>query len=401
MNSPLNLLLITHHIKTASIPRAYAFGRQMVARGHRVSLLLISEHRRLGCVEYDWDGIHAIESPDLLWGRLRTGWDLWGAFNRRPYLAKSEERYDLVHCFETRPATIYPARYLIKKEHMPMVTDWNDWWGHHGLIDVNRPAWYRVTLGWLETYYEEHFRVDAAGLTVIATALKQRAVNLGMDPANICFIPGGAFTDRYLPHGTEECRTHAHLPLDGPILGFGSADSHLDIEIILASLVTVAEEYPTVKLIITGKTKAEVRQLVKKYRLENKVLFVGFVSQEDYPWVLGCADVFLLPMADRPYNHGRWPNKMSDYLCFGRPTVSNPIGDIKTLFEKYPVGLLADYNAADFAAKVIYLLDHPDLCNQLGQTARWVAENEFNWHTLGDRLEEFYYEVINRANQSA
>jgi glycosyltransferase involved in cell wall biosynthesis len=390
----MNIFMITHKQKFSSLPRSYAMGQQMVLRGHRVTLMLISEHKRTGITEYEWDGIRVIETPDLLWGRLRSGWDPWDVVNRCLFLRKVTEHYDLIHCFETRPATIYPALYFSNKNHIPIITDWNDWWGHHGLIDVNRPFLYRHLAGWIETYFEEAFRVKAAGLTVIAKGLEQRAIQLGVNPENICYISGGASIDWCKQRNKEECRNLAKLPLEGPILGFGSADSYLDFEIILASLALVIQKYPGTKLIITGKTSQSVRNLIRKYQLADHIILTGFLSHENYPIYLGSSDVFLLPMANRPYNIGRWPNKMGDYLSLARPTVSNPIGDIKTLFEKYDIGLLARWEPEDFAQKIIFYLDNPDYANQAGQKARWVSENIYNWSILGKKLESFYIKTL-------
>ncbi len=126
-----------------------------------------------------------------------------------------------------------------------------------------------------------------------------------------------------------------------------------------------------------------------------------FSRKNLYAAFLGSADVLLLPMADRPYNYGRWPNKMSDYLSLARPTVSNPIGDIKTLFDTYPVGLLAEWDPQDFANKINILLDNPELATEYGQKARWVAENQYSWVTFGEKLENFYYRILEIERQSS
>jgi glycosyltransferase involved in cell wall biosynthesis len=399
MNQELNILMVTHKPKLGAEARSYAMAKELVRSGHHVSIMLISQARRFGITEYDSDGIHAIESPDLLWGRFRTGWDLWNTLNRTYILNKEKVPYDLIHCFETRPATIYPALFLSHKDHIPLITDWNDWWGRHGLVEVNRPAWYKFTnLSIIETYYEEAFRASSSGLTVISTALKHRAVDLGANENRICIIPGGApggpNPDYFLPRSKEECRRILNMPINDPVLGFASADTHLDMEIILASLVYVAQKYPKVKLLITGSVKQSVRELIKKFEVEDKIIYSGFVSSEDFPVNLGAADLFLLPLADLPYNHGRWPNKMGDYLAIGRPTVANPVGDIKPLFEKHNVGLLAGWDAKDFAEKIIYLLDHTEISEQMGLTAREVAKNEFDWSILSKTLEAFYYRIL-------
>ena len=153
-----------------------------------------------------------------------------------PFLSRDQETYDLVHCFETRPSTIYPALYYTRRHKRPLVTDWNDWWGRKGLIEVNRPRWYRILFGWMETYYEEAFRSHAAGLTVISTGLIQRAIKLGVRPELICHITGGSLPDLFQAHTIEECRKRVGFPLSEPILGFSSINSHLDMEIVFDSL---------------------------------------------------------------------------------------------------------------------------------------------------------------------
>lgn len=394
MKEKLSIFMITHRTRVSSGPRSRALAAQLVKRGHDVSLLLISGSKRFGMHEYTWEGVRIMESPDLLWGRLRSGWDPWNMLNRFVYLGSNEEQYDLIHCFETRPCTIYPALFLSRKKNLPIITDWNDWWGHHGLIDVNRPFLYKYLAGWLETYYEEAFRVKTAGLTVIAKGLEERAIGLGVPAENICLIPGGASINYFKLTNKEECRRNSKLPLTAPILGFCSADSYLDIEMVLDSLVLVAKKYSDVKLIITGMVKRKVTDLVEKLGLSQNVIFPGFLPFSDYSMVLGSADVFLLPMADKPYNRGRWPNKMGDYLSMARPTVANPVGDIKTLFEKYPVGRLAQWDPVDFSNQIIYLLDHPAESSELGKTGRWVAENVYNWDALGEKLEAFYLKTL-------
>ncbi len=255
MNSPLHICMITHKQKNASGPRSHAFAAELAKRGHDVTALVISEKKRIGFTEYDWDGVRTIETPDLLCGRLRSGWDIWNLLNRIEFFRRGDKSYDIIHCFETRPATIYPALYLKTRKNIPIITDWNDWWGHHGLIDINRPWYYRYLFGWVETYYEEAFRADAAGLTVIAKGLENRAVNLGVKPERICYIPGGASIQQFPIRTIIECRKLSNLPTDSPLLGFASADSHLDMEIVMASLRLVANKYPSVKLLITGKVK--------------------------------------------------------------------------------------------------------------------------------------------------
>jgi glycosyltransferase involved in cell wall biosynthesis len=393
----MNILMICHKIPRGAGSRAHVMGANLVKRGHQVTLLLVSENSHWQTIEYDWEGVRAIESPNLSFGRWRYGWDAWNAISRFFFLKKEKSQYDLIHCFETRPATIHPALWYSRKNHLPLITDWNDWCGRNGLIDINRPKLYKMFhFETIETYYEEHFRSKAAGLTVIASALVDRAVKLGVDPEYICHISGGTFLDRFIPRSMEECRQRMGYPLDIPILGFSSADSHFDMEIVMRALSIVAQKFPNVKLIVTGKVRKSVYDLAVKNQVQSMISFVGYVPRDELPWYLACSNIFLLPMIDRPYNRGRWPNKMGEYMSLGRPTVANPVGDIKTLFNTHSIGCLASWDPEDFAEKIIYLLENLELSLAYGKNARYVAETEYDWKVLSLKLEEFYYKVLDR-----
>ena len=391
---PLNILMITHQRRHKAFARSHAMAAQLVRRGHQVSLMVIAEERRLGIVEDLWEGVRIMETPDLLWGRMRSGWDIWDLANRIVYLTFRKSSYDLIHCFETRPATIYPALLYQRIHNLPVVTDWNDWWGRGGLIDELRPKWYRILFGGLETYYEEAFRKRAAGTTVISSALAKRAAGLGIPLDHILHLPGGAFPDFFKPQEKVLCRQRLGLDSNIPIIGFSSLDSHLDLEIIMQALSIVAERYPTTRLMITGRPPKSIRDLARAHGVENNLLLTGFLPYADLPQYLASADLFVLPLAENTYNIGRWPNKICDYMSLGRPTVSNPVGDIRTLFDTHDIGLLSRWDPMDFAEKIMYLIEHPDVAAQLGNNARNLAVTVYDWKHLICKLEDFYYALL-------
>ena len=200
--------------------------------------------------------------------------------------------------------------------------------------------------------------------------------------------------DRFLVRSKEECRQKLDFPLSEPILGFSSGDSHLDLEIVMQSLEVVARKYPSVKLLITGKMNDKVIVLAEKHHVANRIIQTGFLPIEDLPIYLSCADLFVLPFPNTKYNLGRWPNKINDYMCLGRPIISNPVGEIKMLFERHEIGLLAEWNVEDFSQKILSILDRPDRAQQMVERALQVARKEYNWNVLVVELEGFYMKML-------
>lgn len=400
LSRQLSVLMIAHHRRSKAQLRSQAMAESLVQRGHKVSLIVTSNQRRFGIVEAEAAGVHMVETPDLLWGRLRSGWDVWNMLNRIAYLSHDTGPYDLIHCFETRPATIYPALLYCRRNKVPFVTDWNDWWGRGGIVDELRPQWYRLLFGRVETYYEEAFRKRGVGVTVISTALAQRAGAMGIHPDHICHLPGGAIPEFFQARPKATCRERVGLDPTAFIIGFSSLDSHLDMELVLEALRIVAKRHPLVKLMITGKPARLISEQAEAQGVAGNLFLTGYLPYEELPWYLGCADLFVLPFPDKTYNVGRWPNKICEYMSLGRPTVSNPIGDVRTLFESHSIGLLAQWEPKDFAERIIYLLEHPEIAGELGENARNVAVSVYDWKLLIHRLEDFYHMLLNTTSTS-
>lgn len=397
MKQELQILMVLSNRRFKIEARGHAIAKYLAERGHHVTLVVTADHRRFGIIESDWDGVRTVESPDLLWGRLRSGWDAWNTLNRVLYLRSDDRRYDILYCGLTRPATIYPAMWYRNRHHVPMVTDWLDWHGRGGIIDAFRPAWYRVLFGPIETYYEEAFRAKAEGLTVISTALAKRAVGLGVDPGRICHLPNGSRPGLFNVPDSAACRRRVGLDGSGPIIGYSSLDSHLDLALMIQVLAEIVPRFPDARLLITGYAPKRISELARASGVGRNLFLTGFLPYDELPWYLGCADLFVMPFPETVYNVGRWPSKINNYMSVGRPTVSNPVGDIKGLFDRHNIGLLADWDPEDFALKILFLLEHPDVAQDLGRNARRAAVTEYDWKVLIVRLEKFFYEILDAS----
>ena len=171
--------------------------KYLTKKKHFVTLLNTANSRKVGINEYRQNGINIVEIPDLLFGRLRSGWDLWSALNRTVYLMKNSNKFDIIHLFESRPATIHPIQIYRIFNRIPLIIDWVDWIGRGGILEVIRPKWYKYLFGNIETFYEEYFKKKAQGVTAICSKLRDRAINLGIDNCNILVLPVGVDNDIY------------------------------------------------------------------------------------------------------------------------------------------------------------------------------------------------------------
>ena len=387
---PGDVLLVTHHRTfKARLPwRVEGVARTLAAAGWRVTIQCTADTRRAGGREFTEHGVRWVELPDALHGRQRSGWDPWNAWHRARWLRG--RRFDLVHAFETRPAVIHPLLGHLRRTPTPLVIDWCDWWGRGGLITENRPAWYRVLFGGFETHYEERHRWRAEATTVIARGLIPRAVSLGVRPETIFWVPNGCLPDREATAEPARHRAEFGLPADHFVAGFTAADVRLGFAEILAGFEAAADREPRLSLLVTGRHPATVTDALASSRHAARIRQTGFLPFDAYRRALACADVFLLPFLDRPANHGRWPGRINDYLCAGRPVITQPVGEMAALLAAHEIGVLCGPTPNALATSLFELSRDPARCAALGRTARHLAENALHWDNLAPTLHAAY-----------
>jgi len=382
MKRALKLLYLTHHRPHLVRFRAGAFAEQMANKGHQVTVVCISENRRFSWREEHLNGVRYLESPDSLPGKLRSGWDPWDTLRRIPGIRAAWREADIVHAFETRPATIFPLLWHQRRHPKPLLIDWNDWWGRGGLLTEQRPRWYQSLFGGMETWFEEHFRTRAAFTTVISGALAERAAGLGVPRDRIVKITGGAHPDVFRPQASGVHRERFGLPETAILFGFSAMDVNMDLPLVFAALERARAVNPDIALFLTGRSMPDP--------CPDGVFSLGLLPFEQLPDALACADVCLLPFPEKPANRGRWPNKVMDYLACGRPVITHPTGEMAGLFADGKAGRLVEEGPDPMAAAMLELAADPGLRARMGSEGRRLAETTYSWTSLAERLQNCY-----------
>lgn len=393
MKGPMKILMLNHNVKwRGTFFRAFHFAKSLVRRGHAVTLVTISEKNRGRFRGQTLKGVEIIESPDLLSGKGRSGWDPYDTFRRTLY-AFRKNGFDLVHGFDCRPAVIFPALAMKRGQSKPFLSDWADWWGRGGIIQ-ERGRLLRWTMGPIETYLEERFRFQADGITVTSRALQDRAVALGIDRKRVRYIPSGADVETIRPLPKREMRRALGLPEEAKVVGYIGFINY-DVECMIRAFPLVQERFPEVTLMLVGQKYPITEQLCRENRITRGIREMGIVAFEELPRYLACADVLLLPFTNKICNIGRGPIKLGDYMAAGRPIVTQPVGDLRAVFEEdAPIGLLAGDSPSEFAEAVCELLSDPERAEQYGRNARRLAEEKYSWQKLSERLEACYREFL-------
>ncbi len=384
MSRKLRLLFLNHNYRDeGTYYRAMPMAEHLAARGHRVTLLTVSRAQRWRATWSVVNGVKLGEMPNL--GQDSSG-EGYGPLDNLYRIAEAINwRFDIIHAFDHKPNATFAA-FAGRLRGAKIVADWADWWGGPGGInDVPRrrvPA-----VGVFERWWEEESKRRADGVIAISSVLRDRAISLGCPAERVTYIPTGAAIDKIHPVPAAQARQALNLPPEQPIAGFVGIGQG-DLEIVFRAI----RQLDGVRLAIVGPKNDRVNVLAQQAGVADRIWQTGFLDYGKFSTYLGACDLFVLPLTDRAANRGRLPNKLLDYFCAGRPTVASPIGDVKTILDRYEVGVIARDD--EFAASISALLGDPARRQRLGANARTVAETAFAWPALIDQVEAFYFSLL-------
>jgi glycosyltransferase involved in cell wall biosynthesis len=390
---PLRVSILVHNVahRGGAFYHGYGFARGLAMRGHDVTLMSIAPRSRTRFREELVDGIRLVESPDLLTGSGRTGWDPWDTLRRAAWARR--QRCDVWHTVDSRPAVILPALFGRWARGGILVCDWTDWWGRGGATS-ERSGLAGKLMGPLELAFEEWPKPYADATITISRALYQRALGLGLERSTMLHLQPGSDVERMTAVPRDEARRRLGLEPRGPRVAYLGNVYQRDADLLVESMRTVRRSFPGVVLTMVGEFRAEVpREAVE----QGWLVRTGHVDFETMQLQLAAADVLVLPLQDTVANRGRWPSKINDYLAAGRAIVSCAVGDLVELFEKAEIGRLSRPDPRDFARQVEAVLSDPARAATMGANARRLAEREYSWAAVGERLESFYLRMLERA----
>lgn len=388
MAEKLDILISVHNPtrQGGAYFRARGLAKPLIRRGHRVTVLAIHPTERRRMVESEIDGFHVVESPDLLPGMGRSGWDPWDTFVRTRWLRR--QHFDIIHTIDTRPAVCLPALFARNAAGAKWVADWTDWWGRGGATQERKNKAVNAVMGPVEQFFEEKPRPKADGTVVISRALGERAEGLGIPRSSQLLLPPGADPDDVRHTSIADARRALDLPLEGPVLAYLGNIYPRDADLLFDAVRRL--EHPATLLLVGESGVEPPADLGDRVRALGRLPFDAMLDH------LSAADVLVLPLSDSVANRGRWPSKINEYVAVGRPSVVCDVGDVADLVRDHDIGLVVRPEAGAFAAAVDELLADPARAAAMGDRARELALGEYSQDAVGEKLERFYFQVLSR-----
>ncbi|MDG5766332.1 glycosyltransferase family 4 protein [Balneolales bacterium ANBcel1] len=160
-------------------------------------------------------------------------------------------------------------------------------------------------------------------------------------------------------------------------------------ELISAFKIVSAKrnEYMAIDIVGNGTAYAELYNSVTGI---SNINFHGYVIGDEKSRVFITSDIFVFPST-----HGEgMPNALLEAMAFGLPVLTTRVGGIPDFFEDSKMGLfLESTDPEHIAERIEFLLDRPDLMEQMSRYNYTYAKEHFYASKVAKRLENIVDDV--------
>jgi len=253
---------------------------------------------------------------------------------------------------------------------------------HH---DVN-PELYLSKYGKKDLFYKVQVWLEKSTFrcsdVVISTNNSYREIAMtrgGVSADNVFVVRNGPSPETFRAVPPNPTRKHGKRHLVGYVGVMNSQDG-LDILLDVALRIKDLGRRDIHFTCVGGGPELQsLRKMTQENQLEDMVTFTGYVPDADLVEILSTADVCVNP--DRPCDMNSMSTmiKIMEYMALGKPIVQ--FDGTEGRFSAQEASLYSDGadRVADFADKILWLLDHPEERERMGQFGRRRIEKELAW----------------------
>lgn len=220
----------------------------------------------------------------------------------------------------------------------------------------------------------------------------------GLDPRNVFVVRNGPDSKKFKAVGPKPALKYNKPYLVGYV-GTMSIQEGLDILLEVAlHIKKMGRSDVHFTCVGGGPGLVGLRQMVQDLDLGDMVNFTGRIPEGQLLDILSTADVCVNPDKPCEMNNISTMIKIMEYMALGKPIVQFDLKEGR--FSAREASLYADNNnqVADFAAKILWLLDHPEVRKTMGEFGRDRIEKELAWEYSVENLLAAYQRVFNHPS---
>jgi len=398
----------------APAARFHDFGRLLVERGHRVSVVTgfphfpsmrIAEDYRGRVKQREWiDGIEVLRgwvfasprrpalSKSLGYASFAASASLWGMLGGIDA--------DVVIATSPPPTVAVPGYLISRFLRAPLLFDVRDIWPE-AIVESGRVDRGPLVRS-LESLERFIYRASTA-VTVVTEGKRERLLEKGVPEEKLAVIPNGVELGRFQEDTpVDEILRSAGVERDRfLVLYAGIFGPSQGLDVLFDAAIALRDKDPELAakvqfvLVGAGVEKERLEQRRRQEGLEEAIVFVPEQPKAHIPSLLRAADAIAVTLRARKDTH-TVPSKIYESIASGRPVLVSANGAPGEILEESGGGLAsAAGDAETLAGHIERLRLDPGLAASLGEAGARYARH-FDRRRLVERFEQVLRRCIER-----
>lgn len=205
----------------------------------------------------------------------------------------------------------------------------------------------------------------------------------GVDPARFDVLEG---------QDLSEFRSIYAMPDEEILFSVGRVVYEKGLQVLLRAMPLILSQQPVAKAVIAGRGPEleNLRSLAGELGIGEKVLFAGFISDEDRDRLFKVADCAVFPSLYEPF--GIVALEAMAARC---PVVVTEVGGLQDVVQHNRTGISVDPDDPEALAwGILGILQDPDGSAARVERAYEVVLESYNWERIARATAEIYHRII-------
>jgi colanic acid/amylovoran biosynthesis glycosyltransferase len=348
---------------------------------------VVIAQKREQAERYPFEPVHLVGKPATHF--LRRFW--FRQLRDAPWQISGAELRALLDVLEKTDARLLHIYFGHIAVHLlPLIRAWSNpsivsFHGADVMVDMHKPAYREATRQML----------NAVKLVLVRSeSLRRAVIDLGCDEKKVEIQRTGVPLDEF----RFRERNFVAAAAEWRFVQAGRLIEKKGLPVTLHAFASFLRQYPDSTLTIAGEGPllGQLQKLARELKIDNRVSFTGFVSQEQLRDIFYASRIFLHPSEiGSDGNQEGIPNSMLEAMASGLPVFATEHGGIPEAIKNGVSGVLVpEHDHEELARVLLSAAEDPKFLFRIAHAGAEVVRERFDLRVQAQRLEDIYLRTI-------
>ena len=281
---------------------------------------------------------------------------------------------------------LYTLPVIDKLDKRPFMIHFQGPWAEEGVVEGNAGLRHAFK-HWVE---KQVYRRSIRAIVLSKAFEEVLVTQYGYPREQIHIIPGGIDAPRFGIVATQEqARKRLNWSVERPtVVAVRRLVPRMGLENLIAAIDVVRRDVPDIMVMIAGRgmLQAQLTQQIEVLGLGNNVSLIGFVSDEELPYVYRAADLSVVPTVALE----GFGLIAAESLAAGTPCLVSPVGGLPEVVSALSPDLVLRSPAPPDIARALTACLLGDTILPDAVSCRAYAAENFDWKIIASRVADVY-----------